>query len=200
MLVPPYDVNRVIARPFIGEPGSFVRTANRRDYALEPPVNLLDRLAGAGVGVYAVGKICDIFTGRGVSSTVRVADNDDAMERTFELMRSVEAGFVFVNLGDFDTKYGHRRDVRGYAEALERLDRHVPQVEALMRPGDVAIFTADHGCDPTAPGTDHTREYVPFLELGVRRGHGGTLVGFEHVGARVEAVLDPVPGERCLPR
>jgi phosphopentomutase len=197
MLVPPYEVNRVIARPFLGEPGSFLRTPNRRDYALEPPANLLDRLADGGIGVYGVGKICDIFTGRGVTSSVRVVDNEDAMERTFDLMRSVESGFVFVNLNDFDTKYGHRRDVRGYAGALERLDRHVPTLESLMRPGDLTIFTADHGCDPTAPGSDHTREYAPFIELGERRGYGGTLAGFENVGARVEATLAPSIGESC---
>jgi phosphopentomutase len=120
---------------------------------------------------------------------VRVVDNDDAMARTFELLRTVESGFLFVNLNDFDTKFGHRRDVRGYAGALERLDRHLPELEALMRPGDLTIFTADHGCDPTAPGTDHTREFAPFIELGPRRGLGGTLVGFEHVGARVAEVL-----------
>jgi len=198
MLVPPHEVNRVIARPFLGRPGAFVRTPNRRDYALEPPVNLLDRLASGGIGVYGVCKICDIFTGRGVSSSVRVVDNEDAMERTFDLMRSVESGFVFVNLNDFDTKYGHRRDVRGYAEALERLDRHVPALESLMRPGDLAIFTADHGCDPTAPGSDHTREYAPFVEIGARRGDGGTLSGFENVGARVAETLVFGAGEQCF--
>jgi len=188
-LHPPYDVNRVIARPFVGEPGAFVRTSNRRDYALEPPVNLLDRLEGDGIGVYGIGKICDIFTGRGVTSSVRVADNEDALERTFEHMRSLESGFVFVNLNDFDTKYGHRRDIRGYAGALERFDRYVPMLESLMRPDDLAILTADHGCDPTAPGSDHTREYAPYIEIGARRGYGGTLSGFEHVGARVAETL-----------
>jgi len=200
MLLPPYEVNRVIARPFVGQPGTFVRTPNRRDYALEPPVNLLDRLASDGIGVYGVGKICDIFTGRGVSSSVRVVDNEDAMERTYDLLRSVESGFIFVNLGDFDTKYGHRRDVRGYAEALERLDLHLPTFEAMLRPGDTAIFTADHGCDPTAPGSDHTREYAPYLEIGERCGDGGILVGFENVGARVTATLASRNGERCYPK
>jgi phosphopentomutase len=195
MLVPPYEVNRVIARPFVGAPGAFVRTPNRRDYALDPPANLLDRLSHAGIGVHAVGKICDIFNGRGVASSVRVADNEDAMQRTFDIVNSIESGFVFVNLNDFDTKFGHRRDVRGYAAALERLDRHLPTLEGLLRPGDHAIFTADHGCDPTAPGSDHTREYAPFLELGSRRGLGGTIAGFDVVGERVAAVLD-VPAVR----
>jgi phosphopentomutase len=189
MLVGPYEVNRVIARPFVGEPGSFSRTPNRRDYALDPPENLLDRLTARGVGVHAVGKICDIFNGRSVSSSVRVVDNEDAMAQTFDILRTIESGFVFVNLNDFDTKFGHRRDVRGYAGALERLDRHVPTVESLLLPGDVAIFTADHGCDPTAPGTDHTREYAPYIELGARSGRGGTIAGFDAVGDRVESVL-----------
>jgi phosphopentomutase len=189
MLVPPYEVNRVIARPFLGVPGAFSRTPNRRDYALDPPDNLLDRLARTAIGVYAVGKICDIFNGRSVTSSVRVADNDDAMERTFDLLDAVESGFLFVNLNDFDTKFGHRRDVRGYAAALERLDRHLPALERALRPGDHVMFTADHGCDPTAPGSDHTREYAPFLELGSRRGIGGTIEGFGVVGDRVLETL-----------
>ena len=189
MLVPPFEVNRVIARPFRGVPGAFARTPNRRDYALDPPDNLLDRLAQADIGVHAVGKICDIFNGRGVSTSVRVADNEEAMQRAFDILRSIESGFVFVNLNDFDSKYGHRRDVRGYGAALERLDLHVPALERALRPGDHAIFTADHGCDPTAPGSDHTREYAPFLELGSRRGLGGTVAGFDLVGRRVEETL-----------
>ena len=189
MLAGPFEVNRVIARPFLGEAGAFSRTPNRRDYALDPPENLLDRLQARGSTVHAVGKICDIFNGRSVTSTVRVVDNEDAMGRTFDLMRTVESGFLFVNLNDFDTKYGHRRDVRGYGAALERLDRHVPTIESLLRPGDVAIFTADHGCDPTAPGTDHTREYAPYIEIGARRGLGGTVAGFDAVGDRVEQVV-----------
>ncbi len=189
MLVPPYEVNRVIARPFLGRPGAFSRTANRRDYALDPPDNLLDRLARSSIGVHAVGKICDIFNGRNVTSSVRVADNAEAMQRTLDILETLDAGFVFVNLNDFDTKFGHRRDVRGYAAALERLDRSIPALEAALRPGDHAIFTADHGCDPTAPGSDHTREYAPFIELGSRRGFGGTIEGLSIVGDRVFETL-----------
>ncbi len=189
MLVPPFEVNRVIARPFVGTIGAFERTPNRRDYALDPPENTLDRLAASNIDVHAVGKICDIFNARSVATSMRVADNEDAMVYTLELLRAVTSGFVFTNLNDFDSTYGHRRDVRGYANALERLDRHLPAIEAALRPGDLAIFSADHGCDPTAPGSDHTREYVPFLEIGVRRGNGGTHVGLELVGDRVLETL-----------
>lgn len=189
MLVPPCEVNRVIARPFVGEPGAFARTPNRRDYAIAAPPNLLDRFATAHVPVHAVGKICDIFGGRSIASSVRTVDDDDAMARTLALLSDLPSGFVFVNLNDFDTKFGHRRDARGYAGALERLDRHVPALEAALRPGDLAIFTADHGCDPTAPGSDHTREYAPYLELGARRGVGTAVSGLSYVGERAWEAL-----------
>jgi phosphopentomutase len=194
MLVPPHEVNRVIARPFVGTAGAFTRTPNRRDYAVVPPDNLLDRLASSNVDVYAVGKIGDIYSGRGISASVRAADNEEAVARSLDLLSATERGFIFVNLNDFDTKYGHRRDVRGYAGALERLDAHIPALEAALRPGDLMIFTADHGCDPTAPGTDHTREYVPYVEVGARRGEGGTIQGMELVGNRIaEQLLTGAP-------
>lgn len=189
MLVPPHNVNRVIARPFVGVPGAFSRTANRHDFALVPPKNDLDTLKAAGIAVYAVGKISDIYSGRGVSESVRVADNEEAMLRTFELLERVDRGLIFVNLNDFDTKYGHRRDVRGYARALERFDLALPRLEGLLAPGDIAMLTADHGCDPTAPGSDHTREFVPFIEFGERSGIGGTLAGLDIVGRRSREVL-----------
>jgi phosphopentomutase len=193
MLVPPHNVNRVIARPFIGAPGSFSRTANRHDFALDPPENVLDQLAAAGVAVHAVGKISDIYGGRGVASSVRVADNEETMVRTFELLERVDRGLIFVNLNDFDTKYGHRRDVRGYARALERFDLSVPQIERMLVPGDIAMLTADHGCDPTAPGSDHTREFVPFIEIGARRGSGGTIAGLDIIGRRAAEILLETP-------
>jgi phosphopentomutase len=191
MLTPPHQVNRVIARPFTGAPGGFLRTPNRRDYAIEPPPNVLDLLSGEGVPVHAIGKIGDIYAGRGISESIRVSDNDEGLTRSLECLERTERGFIFVNLNDFDTKYGHRRDVRGYASALERLDIRLPEFERALRPGDVLAFTADHGCDPTAPGSDHTREFVPYLEIGPRRGAGGDIDGLGIVGRRIAEVLLP---------
>ncbi len=190
MLRPPHNVNRVIARPFVGEPGAFRRTPNRRDYAIEPPPNLLDELRTGDIAVHGVGKISDIYCGRAISSSVRVNDNRDAMEKTFELLEKVDHGFIFTNLNDFDSKYGHRRDVRGYAKALEELDALVPSLESRLHPGDELIFTADHGCDPTAPGSDHTREYVPFLHSGRDGGAVlGEIEGLDFVGRTVREAL-----------
>jgi phosphopentomutase len=169
----PYEVGRVIARPFIGAPGSFTRTTNRHDYAVPPPKGmLLDRLEERGVPVYGVGKIFDVFLGRGIRESVKTKNNADGMVKIIEVMDSLEAGLIFVNLVDFDQQYGHRNDIEGYGAALEQLDAWLPQFQSALRPDDAAIFTADHGCDPTTPGTDHTREYVPLLVCGpkVRRG------------------------------
>jgi phosphopentomutase len=193
MLVPPHAVNRVIARPFAGEPGAFTRTANRRDYAIEPPPSILDQMAGKGVPIHAVGKICDIYCGHGIASSVRVVDNRDAMEKAFDILERVDQGFVFVNLNDFDSKYGHRRNVRGYGDALEALDALIPRLRSLLRPGDEVIFTADHGCDPSAPGSDHTREFVPFVHLSANAGAElGVLEGMDHVGRTVAAAFERV--------
>lgn len=193
MLVPPHEVNRVIARPFVGSPGNYARTPNRRDYAIPPPPTVLDRLERQGVPVHAVGKICDIYSGHGIASSVRVADNGEAVDRALELADATDHGLVFVNLNDFDTKFGHRRDVRGYGDALARLDARVPELLGRIRPGDALIFTADHGCDPTQPGTDHTREFVPYLEYGAGSGELGTIEGLGHVGVRIEALLGVAP-------
>jgi phosphopentomutase len=193
MLVGEHAVNRVIARPFIGTPGAFVRTPNRRDYAIEPPPSILDQLAGKGVPIHAVGKICDIYCGHGITTSVRVADNQDAMQKAFELLEHVDQGFIFVNLNDFDSKYGHRRNVRGYADALQALDALIPRLESLLRPGDEVVFTADHGCDPTAPGSDHTREYVPFVHLSGRPGEQlGIIEGMDYVGKTAAAAFEHV--------
>ncbi len=136
MLVPPHAVNRVIARPFVGTPGNYARTPNRRDYALPPPPSILDRLARIGTPVHAVGKICDIYCGHGIASSVRVVDNAAAVEAALQIADATEHGFIFVNLNDFDSKFGHRRDVRGYGAALERLDGAIPAIRARIRPGD----------------------------------------------------------------
>ncbi|HEY0615580.1 MAG TPA: phosphopentomutase [Candidatus Elarobacter sp.] len=189
MLVPPHEVNRVIARPFTGAPGRYARTPNRRDYAIPPPPTVLDRLEARGVPIHAVGKICDIYSGHGIASSVRVADNGEAVDRALELADATDHGLVFVNLNDFDTKFGHRRDVRGYGAALERLDARVPELLERIRPGDALLFTADHGCDPTQPGTDHTREFVPYLEYGNGPGDLGVIEGMGYVGERFEALL-----------
>lgn len=190
MLVAPHNVNRVIARPFLGRPGAFYRTPNRRDYALEPRRCVLDELAAEGIEVHAVGKICDIYCGHGIASSTRAVDNRDAMEKTLGLLRTVHGGFIFTNLNDFDSKFGHRRNARGYAAALEELDAMMPELESAIRPGDHVVFTADHGCDPTAPGTDHTREYVPFLHLSAAPGAVlGDVEGLDFVGATVKAAF-----------
>jgi phosphopentomutase len=163
----PYEVGRVIARPFIGEPGSFTRTANRHDYAVPPPKGmLLDQLDERGVRVFSVGKIFDVFLGRGIRRYEKTKSNAEGMAKTLAAMTELEAGLIFVNLVDFDMLYGHRNDVEGYARALEEVDGWVPQLEAQLSEGDLVIFTADHGCDPTTASTNHSREYVPLLAYG----------------------------------
>jgi phosphopentomutase len=190
MLRPPHNVNRVIARPFLGRPGAFWRTPNRRDYAIEPPPNLLDELRAGDIEVHAVGKISDIYCGRAIATSTRAAGNREAMEKTFELLEQVDHGFIFTNLNDFDSKYGHRRDVRGYGNALEELDTLIPHLESRLQPQDELILTADHGCDPTAPGSDHTREYVPFVHRGPAPGRLlGEIEGLDFVGATVKRAL-----------
>ena len=158
-------VGRVIARPFEGESGRFTRTANRHDFAVPPPAGmLLDKLAESGVRVHAIGKISDIFLGRGISFSVKTKSNDDGMEKTGEALREQKDGLIFVNLVDFDQQFGHRNDMKGYAGALEALDRWLPSLDLADR--DMLILTADHGCDPTTPSTDHSREYAPLLVFG----------------------------------
>ncbi len=163
----PYEVGRVIARPFVGEPGAFTRTSNRHDYAVPPPKGmLLDRLKARGVEVYSVGKIFDVFLGRGIGEQVKTKTNADGMAKTLAAMDDLESGLIFVNLVDFDMLYGHRNDVEGYARALEEVDAWLPALEAKLGADDLLILTADHGCDPTTPSTDHSREYVPVLAYG----------------------------------
>jgi phosphopentomutase len=168
-LLEPLRIARVIARPFVGErSGGFKRTAHRRDFTTPPPeLTLLDRLKDAGHEVISVGKIADIFGQRGITRRVKGEDNAALVDVTLELMQNApEGSLTFVNLVDFDTLFGHRRDVPGYAAALESFDKRLPELQAAMRSGDLALISADHGCDPTAGGTDHTREFVPVLFFG----------------------------------
>jgi phosphopentomutase len=173
----PYEVGRVIARPFEGRPGAFTRTANRHDYAVpHPPGMLLDKLAERNLEVFSIGKIFDVFLGRGIAGHVLTKNNADGMQKTLQATKDFNGGLVFVNLVDFDQQYGHRNDVEGYARALEEFDRWLPEFRAALRPGDLAILTADHGCDPTTPSTDHSREYTPLIVFGPRV-HAGVDLG-----------------------
>ena len=198
-LVDPLNIGRVIARPFVGETAAdFRRTANRRDYTTPPPEpTLLDRLVEAGAKVHAVGKIGDIFAHRGISSLRKAPDNMRMFDRALEAVDEAGDGdLVFANFVDFDSEFGHRRDVPGYAAALEEFDRRIPELEAGLRPGDIAVLTADHGNDPTWRGTDHTREHAPILAFGPGLGPGpiGRRETFADIGESVAAHLGLAPG------
>ncbi len=172
----PHEVGRVIARPFEGEPGAFKRTTNRHDYAVPPPRGmLLDRLEEHKVPVYSVGKIFDVFLGRGIAEHIKTKSNADGMAKTLDAMKEQATGLIYVNLVDFDQQYGHRNDVEGYGNALEEFDRWLPTLEAALQPDDLVILTADHGCDPTTPSTDHSREYTPLIVFGPRARQGVDL-------------------------
>ena len=163
----PWEVGRVIARPFEGESGAYKRTSNRHDYAVPPPRGmLLDKLEEQHVEIRSVGKIFDVFLGRGITKQFKTKNNADGMKTTLEAMQGLTRGLIYVNLVDFDQLYGHRNDVEGYARALEEFDAWLPEFRAALLPGDMAILTADHGCDPTTPSTDHSREYTPLLAFG----------------------------------
>src|SRR5205085_8566437 len=165
----PHEVGRVIARPFVGEPGAFKRTENRHDYAVPPPRDmLLPVLSNAGLDVVAVGKISSIYDASGVTKELPGKHNDQSIDETIRALKEETRGLVFSNLVDFDMLYGHRRDVEGYARALEHFDSRLPEIESAMRDTDLLIITADHGNDPTYRGTDHTREYAPLLVYGKR--------------------------------
>jgi phosphopentomutase len=169
ILTGPHEVGRVIARPFEGEPGAFTRTSNRHDYAVPPPRGmLLDKLADKKIEVFGIGKIFDVFLGRGIEDHVTTKSNADGMQKTLDAAKSSDAGMIFTNLVDFDQQYGHRNDVEGYGAALEEFDRWLPELRAALRPDDLVILTADHGCDPTTPSTDHSREYTPLIVFGPR--------------------------------
>lgn len=167
-LVDDYQIGRVIARPFMGVSGSFQRTGNRRDYATLPPrPTLLDDLKQAGRAVIAIGKIADIYAHQGITKTIKADGNMALFDATLDAMREApDGGLVFTNFVDFDSSYGHRRDVVGYAKALEDFDVRIPELEAMLQPNDRIVIAADHGCDPTFPGSDHTREHIPVLVFG----------------------------------
>jgi phosphopentomutase len=192
-------IGRVIARPFLGETAeTFKRTPNRRDYAIPPPEpTLLDRVTEAGGKVHAVGKIGDIFAHRGISSVRKAPDNMRVFDAVLEAIGvAADGDLVFANFVDFDTDFGHRRDVAGYAAALEAFDRRLPELEAVLRSGDLAVLTADHGNDPTWRGTDHTREHVPILVFGPGVGAGpiGRRATLADIGETVAAHLGLAPG------
>jgi phosphopentomutase len=167
-LVKPYNIGRVIARPFVGSNGNYKRTANRHDYAVPPPsATLLDHVKDAGGEVIALGKISDIFAAQGVTQLIKGPDNMALFDRLNEVVETApDNSLAFVNFVDFDMMFGHRRDVAGYSNALHELDARLPEFIAKMKEGDIAVITADHGCDPSWPGSDHTREHIPVLFFG----------------------------------
>jgi phosphopentomutase len=191
LLTAPNDVGRVIARPFTGEPGAFVRRPERRDFSVPPPgPTLLDRCRQAGVSVYAVGKIQDIFDGRGISEARYSESNDDGVDITLDYLSRPGPALVFTNLVDFDSKYGHRNDPAGYARAIEALDVRLPDLIGSLG-GGVFLLTGDHGCDPTTPSTDHSRERTPLLAAGLEGGpyEVGDRGCFGDLGATIADLL-----------
>ena len=186
MLTGDLAVGRVIARPFVGGQGQYVRTANRRDFSLEPTGRtMLDALQAAGRDVLAVGKISDIFAGRGITESFPTHGNEEGERALLDLLERDFSGLLFVNLVDFDMLYGHRRDAEGYGRALEHFDRTLGEALRRLRPGDLLAVTGDHGCDPTFRGTDHTREYVPLLLHGGATGDLGVRTSFSDLAATV---------------
>jgi phosphopentomutase len=193
-------VGRVIARPFVGEPGHFVRTSNRRDFVMAPPEETaLDRIKAAGLPVAGIGKIGDLFAGRGLTRVVHTTGDAHGMDAVEDEMGRMDRGLIFANLVDFDTLYGHRNDVEGYAANLERFDGRLGGLLRLLRPADVLVVAADHGNDPTTPSTDHSREYVPILVAGPRVRPGIDL-GTRRTFADLGQTLADLFGAPALPR
>lgn len=185
-------VGRIIARPFTHKGGKFIRTEDRKDYALEPPgITILDELHGRGIPVYAVGKIRDIFCGRGIDESVHTGNNAEGLCAINALIKKDIEGLIFANLVDTDMLYGHRNDVKGYAKALKEIDGKLPEILEVLKEDDILIITADHGCDPSTPSTDHSREYVPLLIYGqkVTPKNLGTLQGFNHIADFIAAAF-----------
>jgi len=186
-----HRVGRVIARPFLGQPGAFYRTENRHDYAVPPPrENLLAALADEGLDVVCIGKIASIYDSVGVTKDLTAKNNEQSIDQTISALKEDSHGLIFSNLVDFDMLYGHRRDTEGYARALEHFDRRLPEIEAAMRDDDLLIITSDHGNDPTFPGSDHTREYSPLLVYSRTARPGlnlGTRASLADIGQTVAA-------------
>ncbi len=184
-----FEVGRVIARPFIGDVGSFVRTSRRKDFSVKPPIStVLNALKDHGKEVLAIGKISDIFSGSGITKSIKTKNNQEGIQETIKAMKQEFEGLIFTNLIDFDMHYGHRRDVEGYAKCLMDYDQVLPEVIAALGDEDILIISADHGNDPTFKGTDHTREYIPVLVLGkkIKKGiHLGTRNTFSDIGATI---------------
>lgn len=185
-----WSVVRVIARPFVGEPGNFSRTANRRDYSVKPPhKTVLNYLYDAGIEVVAVGKISDIFDGEGISKSIHTESNMDGVDKLLACCDETDQGLIFVNLVDFDAKFGHRRDPEGYGKALEEFDVRLPEIINKLTDQDLLIITADHGNDPTFHGTDHTREYTPILVYTINQKKGDKSLGIRKTFADVGATI-----------
>lgn len=197
MLVGNWACGRVIARPYVKQNGKRVRTSDRRDYSVSPSGRtLLDHVKESGQTVYAVGKIHDIFNGQGITTSVHTTGNENGVDCTIEAEKTVKDGLIFTNLVDFDSKYGHRRNPKGYGEAIMAFDRRIPEIIAAMRPDDLLILTADHGNDPVHAGTDHTREYVPVLLYGQKIKQGinlGTRPTFADLGQTAAEYLNAAP-------
>lgn len=200
-----HAVARVIARPFIGEKGNYTRTANRRDYSLSPPIDtVLDHLKNNDYDVIGVGKIEDIFNKKGITEAIHTKDNMDGVDQTLKYMEEDNKGLIFTNLVEFDSKWGHRNDVHGYAQGLVDFDNRLEEIINNMKDTDILFINADHGCDPTTPSTDHSREYIPFIAYGksLRKGVNlGTRKTFADIGQTIGEIfnLPPVPvGESFL--
>ncbi len=193
ILVGDNSVSRVIARPFIGTSGNYVRTSNRHDYSVKPEKeNLLNYLTESGIPVIGIGKIHDIFAGEGISETIYTKDNMDGVDKTLDIMHSLKKGLIFTNLVEFDSKWGHRRDAKGYLQGILDFDARLKEIMEQMREEDLLIINADHGCDPTFKGTDHTREYIPILLYGksIKKGINiGIRNSFADIGQSIAEIF-----------
>ncbi|MBK6499674.1 MAG: phosphopentomutase [Saprospiraceae bacterium] len=204
MLTGDYEVGRVIARPFVGASGQYTRTSRRKDFATMPPDNVLDAINKQGKEVLGIGKIYDIFAGKGITRSIKTANNQEGIEATISAIENDEASLFFTNLVDFDMHFGHRRDVVGYAKCLEAFDAKLPEIMSKMKEDDILIITADHGNDPTWTGTDHTREYIPILIYGqnVPKAYSfGVRNSFVDIAATVSEALGmdfETTGSSCL--